>query len=254
MSSKAAGVSTRIAKVTVDDIHIRGRSLTREMIGKMSFTEAMYLQITGVPATPGQVRVLDACLVTLMEHGITPTVVAARMTYTSAPESIQGAVAAGLASVGSLYVGTMEGCAALLARIVVSDDQRAEARAIVAEHRAAGARLAGFGHPTHRPDDPRPPVLFEVAREAGVAGAHLEALLLLAAAVDAAAGKHITINATGAIAALLLDISVPAPIVRGFALISRCAGLVGHIREEQQHPVMATLWTAAELAVPYEES
>jgi citrate synthase len=199
--------------------------------------------------SPSETTAIDACLVALMEHGVTPTVVTTRITYTSAPEAMQGAVAAGLSSVGSLYVGTMEGCARLLDRIVASDDAMSTSADIVSEHRASGARVPGFGHPTHNPDDPRSLRLFEIAEACGVAGAHVGAVRALAEAVDDAAGKHITLNVTGAIAAVLGDCGVPAEIMRGFALISRCAGLVGHIREEQQRPAMHALWRGAASAL-----
>lgn len=247
-------VTTRICRSTADDVVVRGRSLTEELIGGVTFTEMIYLQVLGRMPSHGEARVLDACLVTLMEHGLTPTAITARMTYTSAPESIQGAVAAGLASVGSLFVGTVEGCAHLLARIARSDDRDAEAARIVEEHATHGERMPGFGHPVHRPDDPRTPRLLAVAEEAGVAGDHVAALRLLSAAVDRARGRHLTVNATGAVAAALLDAGVPAEILRGFAVISRCAGLVGHIREEQEHPAMVALWTAGDDAVPYEDA
>ncbi|MCB9676658.1 MAG: citryl-CoA lyase [Alphaproteobacteria bacterium] len=244
--------TTRLCTSTADDVFVRGKSLTRELIGELTFTEAMFFQILGRVPGPAETQMLDACLVTLMEHGLTPTAITARMTYTSAPESMQGAVAAGLASVGSLYVGTMEGCAHLLRRIVRAESPQAEAAAIVAEHREAGARVPGFGHPVHRPDDPRSIKLFELARSLGIAGSHVEAIELLSATIDRESGKHVTINATGAIAAVLSDCDVPAEILRGFALISRCAGLVGHIREEQVEPAMHAMWHGAESAVRHE--
>ncbi|MBX6322216.1 MAG: citryl-CoA lyase, partial [Rhodospirillaceae bacterium] len=145
----------------------------------------------------------------------------------------------------------MEGCAALIARLLAAPDAAAEARAVAAEHRAAGRPVPGFGHPVHKPDDPRAARLLALAREHAVAGRHVGALELLGRAVDAAHGRHLTINVTGAIAAVLGDCGVPAGIMRGFALISRCAGLVGHLHEEQARPAMRAIWQAAERAVPY---
>jgi citrate synthase len=245
-------VTTKICRSTRDDVFVRGKSLTRELIGKVSFTEMMFFQILGREPTPGQLAMLDACLVTIMEHGLTPTAITARMTYTSAPESLQGAVAAGLASVGSLFVGTMEGCARLLARMVASGDAEAEALRIFVEHRERGAALPGFGHPVHKPDDPRTPTLLALAERHGVAGAHVDALRTLSTVVVRERGRHLTVNATGAIAATLADCGVPHEIMRGFAVISRAAGLVGHIREEQLEPAMLTLWRAGDEAVPHE--
>lgn len=245
-------VTTALGHATADDVTVRGRSLTRELVGKVSFTEMIVWELLGTEATPAQVAVLDACLVTLVEHGLTPTAIAARLTYSSAPEAMQGAVAAGLLSVGSLYAGTMEGCGALLQRIAPSSDPEAEARAVATEHRVAKRSVPGFGHPTHRPDDPRTPVLLAVAEAHGAAGAHVAALRALGSAVDEVWGRHVTVNATGAIAATLLDTGFPAEILRGIALIARCAGLVGHVREEQRRPAMHALWSGAEANVPYE--
>ncbi len=244
--------TTSIATHTNEDIFIRDKSLCRELIGKLTFTEMMFFQILGRVPTPGEAAVVDGCLVTLMEHGLTPSALAARLTYSSATEAMQGAVAAGLAGVGSLFVGTMEGCAALLDWMLKSSDMAGEAQRIAEDQHAAKGRIPGFGHHLHKPDDPRTPVLFALAREHGVAGRHIEAIGILSAAVDKAYGKHITINATGAIAAALGDCGVPVEIMRGFALISRCAGLIGHIREEQQKPAMRAIWEAAEAAVPYD--
>jgi citrate synthase len=244
---------TELCHATPDDVVLRGRSLPRAIIGNATFTEMIYFLLTGRDPTPPQLAVLDACLVTLMEHGLTPSAVATRLTYGSAPEAMQGAVAAGLLGVGSVFVGASEACAQLLARVVAAPDGPAEARAIVAESRAAGTRLPGFGHPLHRPVDPRTVALLELARARGGFGAYCVALEQLSAAVDAASGRAIPVNATGAIAALVADAGLPPAILRGIALISRCAGLVAHIREEQESPAMRQLWEAAEAAVPYEK-
>jgi citrate synthase len=252
MSPPSSAAGSGIATSTPDDIVVRGKSLCRDLIGTLSFTEMTCFQILGRLPGPGETAVVDACLIALMEHGLTPSVLAARLVYGSAPESLQGAVGAGLQGVGSRFVGTVEGCAALLDRMVAAADAGAEASRIVEEHRADRRPLPGFGHNLHVPDDPRTPRLFAVARERGLAGRHLAALEVLSAALDRALGRHLTINATGAVAALLRDVGVPAEILRGFALIARCAGLVGHLHEEQQRPVMSTIWEAADKAIPYD--
>jgi citrate synthase len=246
--------TTSIATSTPEDVLVRGQSLCKDLIGQLTFTEMLFFQILGRRPTPAQTRLVDACLVTLMEHGLTPSALTARLVYSSAPEALQGAVAAGLNAVGSLFVGTMEGCGALLARLVPLEPgpaQDAEALRIAQEFRASKQPVPGFGHPTHKPDDPRALRLLELSREHAVAGPHVTAVLALARAVDAASGRHITLNATGAIAAVLGDCGVPAEILRGFALITRCAGLVGHIHEEQQKPALRAIWEGAERAVVY---
>jgi len=241
--------TTSLCRATRDDVVVRGRSLPRELIGKLTFTEMIYFELTGRDATPAQRAVLDACLVTLMEHGLTPSAIATRLAYGSAPEAMQGAVAAGLLGVGSTFVGSTEGCAELLARIATAPDARTEALLIARARR----RVPGFGHPLHDPVDPRTVALLALAREHGLFGAHCAALEQLSAAIDEVAGRAIVVNATAAVAALVADAGLPVEILRGIALISRCAGLVGHIREEQQTPAMRALWDAADAAVPYKE-
>lgn len=236
---------TKLCEATADDIRIRGRSLPREILGRTTFTEMIFFHLTGRDASPGQVAVLDACLVALMEHGLTPSAIATRLTWGSAPEAMQGAVAAGLLGVGSTFVGSTEACAALLARIVAADDPDAEAAAIA----GVGARIPGFGHPLHRPVDPRTVALLAIAREQRIAGPHCEALERLSNAV----GRHVPANATAAVAAVLADAGLPPEILRGIALIARCAGLVGHVREEQESPAMRALWAGAEKAATEEE-
>jgi len=245
--------TTSIATSTADDVFIRDRSLCRELIGKVTFTEMIYFQVLGKQPSSAQTAVLDACLVTLMEHGLTPSALATRLVYSSAEEAMQAAVAAGLLAVGSRFVGTTEGAGALIARVVAAgDDREGEATRIALEFKAEKKSIPGFGHPFHKPDDPRSPVLLAVAREHGLAGPHVAAVLALSAAIDRTFGKHITLNATGAIAAVLGDAGVPCEILRGFSLIARAAGLVGHVHEEQQKPAMRAIWEAGEEAVPYE--
>ena len=243
--------TTSIAVSTAADIVVRGKSLCHDLLGKLTFTEMMCFQILGRVPSAAQAALVDASLIALMEHGLTPSVLAARLVYSSAPESLQGAVGAGLQAVGSRFVGTVEGCAALLDKMIAGD-AAAEAVRIVEEHRAARKPLPGFGHNLHVPDDPRTPRLFALAREHGVAGPRVAAIAVLSAALDRALGRHLTINATGAVAAVLGDVGVPAAIMRGFALVARCAGLVGHLHEEQLRPAMANIWEAAEKAVPYD--
>jgi len=247
----SAKPATKIAHHTAEAIYIRGASLVDDLIGKLSFTEMMYFQLLGAKPTPAQAKILDAVLVTLMEHGITPSAIATRMIYDSCPEAIQAAVAAGILGVGSTFIGTMEGCAANLEEIIASEDQSRTAKDLAQKFRAARKPIPGFGHPHLKPDDPRSPRLIAIAEEAGVPGRHIRALRLLAAEVDAAWGRHLTINATGAIAALLGEIGVPQQVMRGIAVVSRAAGLVGHIREEQLDPSARHIWGLVSDGLPY---
>lgn len=245
--------TTSLATSTRDDVFVRDRSLCKELIGKLTFTEMMLFQLLGRMPTPPQTRAIDACLVTLMEHGLTPSALAARLVYTSAPEAMQAAVAGGLLAVGSLFVGTMDGCGQLLKRIVESEQaDHVEAIRIAEEHRAAKKPLPGFGHPIHKPDDPRSSCLLNLAKNENIAGRHVQAIEVLSRAVDQVYQKHITVNATGAIAAVLGDCGIPYEIMRGFAIVARCAGLVGHVHEEQHKPAMRVIWETADRAVKYD--
>ncbi|MCC7275228.1 MAG: citryl-CoA lyase [Alphaproteobacteria bacterium] len=245
---------TRISHHDSDHIFVRGHDLVNDLIGKVTFTEMMYLDITGRRPTRAQTVLLDAVLVTLMEHGITPSVLATRVIYDSATEAIQAAVAAGLLGVGSRFIGTMEGASALIEEMLAAPEGvAARARAIAERHRAGRRAVPGFGHPLHRPDDPRTPRLFALAAAEGVKGDHVAALRALSTEVDAVYGRHLTINATGAVAALLGEIAMPREIMRGIAVVSRSAGLVAHIREEQLVPSARRLWDMGLAAIPYRE-
>ncbi|BBK38762.1 citryl-CoA lyase [Allostella sp. ATCC 35155] len=247
-------MKTWIATSDAASITVRGLDLVEEVIGRYGFTEMLYFNLAGRFPAAGEARILDACLVTLMEHGITPSSLIARLVTDSVPNQMQVAVAAGLTVVGDVFVGTMEGCAAILSRgIAAGGDADAFCRGVVAEHRAAGKRLPGFGHPFHKPDDPRTPRLFAFAREQGVAGHHIALLERLNIALDAAAGRHQTINATGAVAALLLEIGLPADMFRGVALVSRCGGLLAHVQEERREPSARHIWAVVEENMEYRD-
>lgn len=243
---------TGIAYHTNEAIYVRGKDLVQDLIGKITFTEMMLLQITGQRPTPAQVTLLDAAMVTLMEHGLTPSVIAARMVAISAPEAMQSAVAAGLLAVGSTFVGTMELAIKLIDEVLAAPEgEAARAQAIARRYRESRQPLPGFGHHLHKPDDPRSARLLALAAAHDTPGHHVRALRTLSAAIDEVYGRHITINATGAVAALLGEIGFPQEVMRGVAVVSRAAGLVGHILEERRQPAARHMWEVIEDAVPY---
>ncbi len=244
--------TTAIARSDKDSIYIRDVDLVQDLIGQVSFTEMFLLQLTGQRPPPSHVKILDAVLVTLMEHGMTPSVIATRLIYHSAPDALQAAVAAGILGVGTTFIGTMEGCAALIEEMLAAPEgPQARARDIAQRHHAAGKAVHGFGHPHHKPDDPRSPRMLALVEANGLPGRHVAALKLLSQEVDAVYGRHLTINATGASAALLGEIGIPQKVMRGVACVSRSAGLVGHILEESRNPSAAFIWETVDEAVPY---
>jgi citrate synthase len=229
---------------------IRGKNLVDDLIGEVSFTNMIYFYILGRMPSPAQVKVLDAVLVTLVDHGMLGAL-GARLVYRSSPDSVQGAVAAGMLGMGSQFGGVMEQVGRHLEEIISAADPDATARQIVTAYRTAKKPLPGFGHNDFRPEDPRTPKLLKVAEAEGMPGKHIAALRTLSLAVDTVLGKHLTINATAGIAALLGELGVPWTIMRGFALISRAPGIVGHIHEEQQRPAAGYIARLAQESVAY---
>ena len=243
---------TRLCTHTLTSLHYRDADLVEDLMGKKTFTEVMLMQILGRTPRPVDLRITDVVLIVLMEHGLTPSAIATRLIYMSAPENLQGAVSAGLLAVGSSFVGTMETCARLLDRILVAVDPDAEALEIARHYKGLKSPVPGFGHHLHKPVDPRAYKLLELGRaEPELAGDKIRALESLSKAVDSVAGRPITLNATGAVAALLGEIGVPTNVMRGFAVISRAAGLVAHIVEEQNSPSGRFIWDTVEHAIPY---
>jgi len=243
---------TRLCTHTFTSLHYRDADLVEDLMGKKTFTEVMLMQILGRTPRPVDLRITDVVLIVLMEHGLTPSAIATRLIYMSAPENLQGAVSAGLLAVGSSFVGTMENCARLLDRILAAADPDAEALEIARHYKGLKSPVPGFGHHLHKPVDPRAYKLLELGRaEPELAGDKLRALESLSKAVDSVAGRPITLNATGAVAALLGEIGVPTNVMRGFAVISRAAGLVAHIVEEQNSPSGRFIWDTVEHAIPY---
>lgn len=238
-----AEINTWIGSSTSDSITVAGRDLPSELMGSVTLTELTYLLVTRQPATAGQRRLLDAVLVSLADHGLTPSALAARLTYTGAPEAIQGAVAAGLLGAGSVLLGPAGDTAIFLADAVASGMSAADA---VDARRRVGLRIPGLGHPVHRVEDPRTPRLYALAEEEGVLGPHLRLLQQVADAHAESSGRRLPINGAGAAGAALVDIGIPPTSVRAVVLVARTAGLVAHLTEEAEAPIGMSLWRAAE--------
>jgi citrate synthase len=249
---EARRAQSAICRYNETQILIRGKDLCAELIGRISLTDYMFFLIMGRMPTDAQRAVVESALVTLAEHGLTPSVIAARLTYMGAPESLQGAVAAGILGVGDQFVGTVEQVAPLLLEIADHPEgAQVAAAAIVERVRKAGKLVPGFGQPHHKPDDPRSPALLAVGEKYGVNGRYVAALRTLSAAVDKALARHFTINAPAAISSLFLEIGIPVRLMRGFVLVSRCIGLVAHLAEEQTAPAGRSLWGGAQDAVDF---
>jgi citrate synthase len=237
----------------IDRLVFRGKNTLTDLVGKATFTECVFLAVTGKLPTPQQTKILDACLVILMDHGITPSALVARLVADSVPTDVQVPIAAGLLMVGNKFMGTIAGAGAILEEGMRSDKTAEQwAADTVADHAKRGRRLPGFGHPAYFPDDPRTVRLFEVATEAGVAGEYIKRVKLLEAEIEKQGRRRVPLNATGAIGALLCEIGFPVNAMRGVAVISRSAGLLAHAIEELETGTTPDVLDLVTEAIPYE--
>jgi citrate synthase len=238
---------SHISQAYPDRVEVRGRDLTGDLMGRLTFTEYFHLLLTGEEPTADQRYFLDLLLVTIAEHGMMPTNVAARMTLAADPGSLQGAVAAGILGAGPVILGTSEECARLLERA-----RDTEAGTLVREIRAAGAKVPGFGHPVHKPLDPRAERILELADERGISGPHVALARQIREAVADVWGRPLTMNVAMPIAAVMLDLGFPAATVKAVPILARTASLLAHLAEEQQLPIGFLMAGAAEDAIRYE--
>lgn len=256
MSETDERMRTRLGRAERDRVIVRGHDLTGDLIGTATYADMVALLLRGrLPTDEGERRMIDALLVSLIEHGLTKPVVAARFVYSNAPESLQAAVAASLLGAGSRHLGSSEWCARMLQRAIASGaagDVEAAAARIVEDHRDAGDRIPGIGHRTHAGGDPRADRLFKIARETGSFGDHCRLLDRIAATASAAGGRPLPVNVTGAIAAIASDLGYRWEIIRGFALMSRTLGALAHIAEEMDVPISDELIRQIQRSVAYE--
>src|SRR4029453_17088342 len=236
---------TSVGTSDADSITVMGRDLSSELLGKVTFTELAFLLVQRRMPSPEETRLLDAVLISLADHGLTPTVLAARLTHTGAPEALQGAVAAGLLGAGSVFLGVVEDTVRFLDAI--GDDVEAG----VARELEAGRRIPGLGHPVHKVQDPRTPRIYAIAEETGLAGTYLGRLREVSAAHARKTGGELPINGAGVAGAALADLGFPTALLRGFALLARTAGLLGHLAEEMQSPIGMRLYREVDERAKY---
>ncbi|MEH7377182.1 citryl-CoA lyase [Neobacillus drentensis] len=229
---------TKIGMSNPDAIYVHGYNLTDDLIGKITLADMALLGALHRRPTEEESKMLNACMVAICEHGFTPSSVAARLTYLGAPEAVQAAVAAGLLGAGSVYLGAMENTAQMLQEGLEkyghNHDAAFVAASILEERKAKKLQVIGFGHPIHKPVDPRTPKLFALAEELGFSGKHITLMKEIHRQMNEQKGKQITLNAAGAIGAILSDMNLHFSIVRAFAVAARAVGLIGHIVEEME--------------------
>jgi citrate synthase len=247
---------TAIGKAYPDRVEVRGRDLTGDLMGRLSFSEYFHLLLTGREPTEKQRFFLDLLLVSIAEHGMMPSNVAARMTLAADPGSLQGAVAAGILGCGPVVLGTSEECARLLEqareRVAAGEQPAAAAEGLVREIREAGGKVPGFGHPVHRPVDPRAERILELADERRVSGDYVALAGCFRESVAELWEKPLPMNVAMPIAAVLLDLGFPRAAVKGVPILARTAGLLAHLAEEQEHPLGFRMAAAAEEEAEHE--
>jgi citrate synthase len=240
---------SHISQAYPDRVEVRGRDLTGDLMGRLTFSEYFHLLLTGEEPTEEQRYFLDLLLVAIAEHGMMPTNVAARMTLAADPGSLQGAVAAGILGAGPVVLGTAEECARLLEQARASGRTPLE---IARETHAAGGKVPGFGHPVHKPVDPRAERILELADAHGVSGPHVALARGLRDAVAETWDRPLTMNVSMPIAAVMLDLGFPSSAVKAVPILARTAGLLAHLAEEQEQPLGFRMARAAEEAIEYE--
>src|ERR671912_2632171 len=237
---------TSLGTSDADSIRLLGQDLANDLMGKVGFGELAFWLVAGRRPSPGEVRVFEAVLVALADHGFTPTAIAARLTYLSAPDSLQGALAAGLLGGGSRFLGVTEDCGAFLHAVVTDladdlpstdDEWDAVALDAVRRTRESGRYVPGLGHPVHKQGDPRTPVLMRIADEEGLRGPHLRLFEAVGRVPEQVLGRRLPLNGAGVCGAALADLGLPVELLRGFALLARAAGLLGQLAEERRRPI-----------------
>lgn len=250
---------TSLGASDADTITLLGQNLATDIMGKVGFGELTLWMVTQKRPTPSEVRVFEAVLAALADHGFTPTAIAARLTYLSAPDSVQGALASGLLGGGSRFLGVTEDCGQFLDQVLSAATTTPQtdaqfdqlALAAVKDARQAGKFVPGLGHPVHKAGDPRTPVLIGIAEEEGLRGPHTRLFEAIGRVHPQVLGRTLPLNGAGVCGAVLADLGLPLSLLRGFALLARCAGLLGQLAEEERNPIANDIYLAVDRNADY---
>jgi citrate synthase len=242
--SKRKRLRSDIAWSDATRIVVRGHSLI-DLTGTTSLGDFAFLELTGRLPTPEESTVFDAIVVVLVEHGLTPSAISARLTYLGSPEALQAAVAAGLLGIGDRFGGPAEEVARMLQEAITAGGGEVGDMAvkIVADKRGAGRPIPGVGHPIHRPVDPRTARLFEIAAANGFSGRYVSLMNAVSEEATRVLGRPLPVNATGAIGAIASELGFEWRVCRGLAVIARAIGLVAHLLEEDREPLAPEIWS-----------
>jgi citrate synthase len=261
-ASGAATYPTSLGTSTPTSINLLGHDLAHDLMGRVGFGELAFRLAAGRKPGRGELRLFETVLVALADHGFTPTAIAARLTLLSAPESIQGALAAGLLGGGSRFLGVTEDTGRFLADVLADAERPPSvggpdeawndlARAALVERKATGRLVPGLGHPVHKQQDPRTPVIIRIAKEEDVYGPHLALFEAIGRTAPDILGRALPLNGAGVCGAALADLGLPIELLRGFALLARTAGLLGHLAEELRRPIANDIYLAVDRNAEY---
>ena len=236
MSEEKETWKTAITKIEPNKVVVRGYRID-ELMGRISFGEMVYLVLKGELPTPQIGKLMDAILVSSVDHGVTPPSAIAARTVATGGAPLTTAIAGGIMTINRHHGGAIEDCMKILLESVAYKrdkglDAPTAARDKMAEFRAKKIRVPGYGHRIHS-DDPRTKRLFALAEEAGVAGEYVEMGQALRQAMKESLGKDLPMNVDGGIAAVLCDLGFPPALGNGFFAISRTVGLAAQVYEEQ---------------------
>ncbi len=239
---KATQVRSGICTSNAQAIIVRGHNLSDELIGQINFADHFHLLLTGRMPDAATSAVLNATLVAIAEHGMVPSIQAARMTLAAAPEAMQGAVAAGLLGAGSVVLGSSETAGRLFLRVEEEaknhgGDLQAAAHAVVTDLRAKRQPIPGYGHPEHKERDPRVDALFAVSLKAGAPQKYVEIAKIIEGVIPGIVGRDLKLNVSAAIPAVLLDVGFPVNALKGVPILARTASLIAHLNEEIADPI-----------------
>lgn len=226
---------TSITKVEPNKLLVRGYPVDKLMM-KISFGEAVYLILKGELPSKGMGRLMNAILVSSIDHGVTPPSTLAARTIASTGAPLGSAVAGGVLAISRFHGGAIEDAMRLFIGGIKKCEETGKseeevAKEIISSLREKKERVAGFGHRIHT-EDPRTQRLFELAQEAGVEGRYIRLAKAMENALFEITGKKLPINVDGAIAALLCELGFSPFVGNAFFMIARLPGLVAHVFEE----------------------
>ncbi len=228
--------STAITDIGQNKINIRGYPI-QELMGKASFAQVAYLAIFGELPDEKTGKMIDAIIVSSVDHGVTPPSILSSLVVASTGAALSASIAAGLMSVNQYHGGAIENCMKMLSEAVqlqkdkklTADDAAVQ---LVTDYRAVKKRLFGYGHRVHT-EDPRKVRLMELAEELDFMGPYVQMSLAIEKTLPEVLGKSLPLNVDGAIGAVLCELKVPPELSNALFILSRTAGVIAHVHEER---------------------